>query len=66
VALQVSLLGEVSGHSLYPIGAVAAFTRMRRNEIVALRWIDIDHDAGMISVSRSAFCNILEVFDARL
>jgi hypothetical protein len=37
---------------------------MRRNEIVALRWIDIDLDAGMISVSRSAFCNILKVFDA--
>jgi hypothetical protein len=37
---------------------------MRRNEILALRWIDIDLDAGMIPVSRSAFCNTLEVFDA--
>jgi integrase len=28
---------------------------MRRNEILALRWIDIDLDAAMISISRSAF-----------
>src|SRR5258706_5808981 len=41
------------GHSLYPIVATAAFTGMRRNEMLALRWVDVDLDAGMISVSRN-------------
>ena len=39
--------------SLYGIVCVAAFTGMRRNEILALRWSDIDFDRSTIKVSRS-------------
>jgi integrase len=35
------------------IVCVAAFTGMRRNEILALRWVDIDPATGTISVTRS-------------
>lgn len=41
------------GSSIYGIVAVAAFTGMRRNEILALRWIDINLGARTISVTRS-------------
>jgi len=41
------------GHSIYLIVAVAAFTGMRRNEILALRWIDVDLNAGTITVCRN-------------
>jgi integrase len=55
--LDEEQLGELvqgfQGHSLYPIVATAAFTGMRRNEMLALRWVDIDLDAGVISVSRN-------------
>jgi integrase len=47
------LVQDFRGHSLYPIVAMAAFTGMRRNEMLALRWVDIDLDAGMVSVSRN-------------
>ncbi len=39
--------------SLYAIVAVAAYSGMRRNEILALRWVDVDLDAGTISITRS-------------
>jgi integrase len=39
--------------ALYGIVAVAAFTGMRRNEILALRWCDIDLAGRTISVTRS-------------
>jgi integrase len=39
--------------SLYGIVAVAAFTGMRKGEVLALRWIDIDLDAMTISISRN-------------
>ena len=41
------------GHSLYPLVATGAFTGMRRNEMLALRWTDIDLDAGLITISRN-------------
>jgi integrase len=39
--------------ALYGIVAVAAFTGMRRNEILALRWSDIDFVRSTIRVARS-------------
>jgi integrase len=39
--------------SLYGIVCVAAFTGMRRNEILALRWIDIDFVRSTIKVCRA-------------
>jgi integrase len=47
------LVQDFRGHSLYPIVAMAAFTGMRRNEMLALRWVDIDLDAAMVSVTRN-------------
>jgi integrase len=41
------------GTSLYGIVAIAAFTGMRRSEIVALRWCDIDLATRTVSVTRS-------------
>jgi integrase len=48
------LVKGFTGHVLYPIVAVAAFTGMRRNEILALRWDqDIKLDTATISVTRN-------------
>jgi integrase len=47
------LVKGFQGQSLYPLVATAAFTGMRRNEMLALRWVDIDLEARLISVSRN-------------
>jgi integrase len=39
--------------ALYPIIALALATGMRRGELLALRWGDLDLDAGRIQVERS-------------
>ena len=41
------------GLALYPIIALALATGMRRGELLALRWGDVDLDAGRIQVERS-------------
>jgi integrase len=38
------------GHTLYPKVIIALFTGMRRGEILALRWRNVDLDAGIIRV----------------
>lgn len=40
-------------HRLAPLFAVAAATGMRRGELLALRWADVDLDTGVISVDRA-------------
>jgi integrase len=47
------LVAGFKGHSIYPIVAVAAFTGMRKGEVLALRWVDVDLDARTISITRS-------------
>jgi integrase len=47
------LVQAFKGLSVYSIVAVAAFTGTRRNEILALRWIDVDLDAKTIAITRS-------------
>jgi integrase len=47
------LVAGFKGHSLYGIVAVAAYTGMRKGEVLALRWTDIDFGAKTISVSRN-------------
>ena len=42
------------GHAHAPAWHTLAHTGMRRGEVLALRWRDIDLDAGTISVRRSA------------
>ena len=41
------------GRSLYPIIMLALATGMRRGELLALRWGDVDLDAGRIQVERA-------------
>jgi len=41
------------GKALYPIAAVALGTGMRRGELLALRWCDVDLDRATVQVQRS-------------
>lgn len=47
------LLRKLRGHTLYPIAALALATGMRRGELLALRWQDVDFDASRLRVERS-------------
>lgn len=47
------LLTALQGNKLYLPVLIAATTGMRRGEILALRWRDIDLDAGVLRVARS-------------
>lgn len=47
------LLTLLRGNKLYLPALIAATTGMRRGEILALRWCDIDLDAGTLRVARS-------------
>jgi integrase len=55
--LDAEQLGELvkgfRGSTLYPIVAVAAFTGARRNEILALRWTDLDPAAKALRIERA-------------
>ena len=42
------------GHAHAPAWHVLAHTGMRRGEALALRWRDVDLDAGTVSIRRSA------------
>ena len=48
-----SVLTQLGGHPLHSIVAVALGTGMRRGELCALRWGDVDLDAPMVRVERS-------------
>ena len=56
-ALQLTeiptMLGGLRGRALFPIAVVALGTGMRRGELCALRWQDVDLDAGGLRVERS-------------
>ena len=46
---QVAIVLEaLRGHSLYPIAALAISTGMRRGELLALHWSDINLDAATL------------------
>lgn len=47
------VLQALRPHRLYPIAVLGVATGMRRGEMVALRWVDIDLDRGRIKVERS-------------
>ncbi len=44
--------GKETGHVFYPIWAFALMTGMRSGEMYALKWTDIDLEAGIISVTK--------------
>lgn len=44
------LLPAIREHPLYPAIFLAFSTGLRRGELLALRWQDIDLDAGMVTV----------------
>jgi integrase len=47
------VLAKLESHALYPIVALALATGMRRGELLALRWEDVDLDDTMLKVERS-------------
>jgi integrase len=49
----MQLIRDFRGTSLHGFVAVACLTGMRRNEILALRWIDVNFDTATITVMRS-------------
>jgi integrase len=49
-----SLVQGFRGSVLFPIVAVAAFTGARRNEILALRWDDLDAATKTLRIERAA------------
>jgi integrase len=48
-----TILNKLRGRSIYPIAALAVATGMRRGELLALRWKDVDIDASRLRVERS-------------
>ncbi len=49
----LALVRGFKGSALFPIVAVAAFTGARRNEILALRWEDLDIDKKTLRIERA-------------
>jgi integrase len=47
------LVERLRGHPLYMLASLALATGMRRNEMLALRWQDVDLDAGRLTIERS-------------
>ena len=48
-----ALMAGFRGLALYPIVAIAAFTGARRNEILALRWSDLNMEAKTLTIARA-------------
>jgi integrase len=47
------VLARLDGHDLYPIVALALSTGLRRGELLALRWEDVDLDRATLRVERA-------------
>lgn len=52
-AQVTALLQKLEGHSIYPLTVLALASGMRRGELLALRWCDMDLDKAMLRVERS-------------
>ena len=48
-----SLIEKLRGQPLYPIAVLGLATGMRRGELLALRWRDVDLDGGRLRVEQS-------------
>lgn len=53
VEQALNILQCLRGRALYPIVMLALATGMRRGELLALRWCDVDLHAGKVQVERS-------------
>jgi integrase len=47
------VLEKLRGRTMYPIASLALATGMRRGELLALRWQDVDLDGGKLRVEQS-------------
>jgi integrase len=50
---MAQIIAKLAGHRLLPIAALALATGLRRGELLALRWCDIDLDGAVLKVERS-------------
>ena len=48
-----TLLAHLKGHWLYMPTVLAAYTGMRRGEVLGLRWRDIDFDKGILQIAQA-------------
>ena len=48
-----AVLDSLRGHALHPIASLALATGLRRGELLALQWGDVDLDAGVLRVEHS-------------
>jgi integrase len=48
-----TILGGLAGHALHPIASLALATGMRRGELLALQWSEVDLDRAVLRVERS-------------
>jgi integrase len=49
----LELIERLRGHPLHMLASLALTSGMRRNEMLALRWQDVDLDAGRLTIERS-------------
>jgi integrase len=60
-----AFLRAAAGHRLFPALWVAAFTGLRRGELLGLRWGDFDERAATISINRGLIAIDYEVHETR-
>ena len=50
---MLAFLDSVKDTEFYPVFYTALFTGMRRSELLAVRWSDVDLNLGSISINRT-------------
>ncbi len=60
-----AFLRAAAGHRLFAAFWVAAFTGMRRNELLGLRWDDFDPAAATLSINRGLIAVAYELHETR-
>lgn len=60
-----AFLRAAAGHRLFPALWLSAFTGMRRNELLGLRWDDFDANKATISINRGLVAVAYELHETR-